>query len=406
MDRVRKDIENIGKIGKDPNGGVSRPALSEADIEARMYVMREMEEAGLKVYVDQGGNIIGIKEGEINEPFITTGSHIDTVLNGGIFDGVVGVVGGLETIRLINENKIKNKFPIALIVFTDEEGNSFTPFAGSKYFAGLLKKDELHTIEGKYENIKFGDALKRFFEKSKAKVIEKFPYSIKNHFELHVEQGPILEKEGKDIGIVLGIVGVLRIWANLEGKQSHAGTTPMNMRSDPSIPLAKTILKVREIAKKDIVGTLSYINVFPNVVNVIPGSIKLGIDIRSLDKTELEELEKQISKYIEDESEKEKVKANISSYIEDPVLCAEENIKTIEKSVNELGYSYIKMPSRAVHDSQIMSRITKIGMIFVPSKNGISHAPDEWTDWNYIYKGVNVLYNTLKIITEAKNNKL
>lgn len=398
MERLRSDLENLGKIGRDPKGGISRPALSEQDIEARIYVIERMKEAKLKVYVDQGGNIIGIREGKVKEPFITTGSHIDTVLNGGMFDGALGVIGGLEAIRELNEEGVKTKLPIALIVFTDEEGNAFMPFAGSKYFAGLIDKNTLHSIEGKYEKITFGQALERFLKKVNMSPIERFPFPITSHLELHIEQGPILEAERKQIGIVTGIVGVYRIWMEFKGKQAHAGTTPMNMRSDPMIPASATVIKVRESVLrwgKDLVGTVGYIQVSPNVVNVIPGYVKIGIDIRSLSRNDMLGVGKEIIDHAKEVSEKEGVKLNYETYLEEPALCDEKIIKTIEESVMELGYEYIKMPSRAVHDSQIMSHITKIGMIFVPSRGGISHAPEEWTDYEDSYRGVKVLKSTL-----------
>ncbi|BCU71652.1 Zn-dependent hydrolase [Stygiolobus caldivivus] len=398
MERLKSDLESLGKIGKDPKGGVSRPALSEPDIEARLYVIEKMKEAKLKVYVDQGGNIIGLREGKVKEPFITTGSHIDTVLNGGMFDGALGVLGGLEAIRELNEDRVQTKLPIALVVFTDEEGNAFMPFAGSKYFAGLIDKSTLHAVEGKYEKISFGNALERFLKRSNAGVIERFSSTILSHLELHVEQGPILEVERKQIGVVTGIVGVHRIWMNFNGKQAHAGTTPMNMRSDPMISASATVTKVREIVLgrgKDLVGTVGYFQVSPNVVNVIAGSVRIGIDIRSLSRNDMLEVGKEVIDYARNVSEKEGVRLNYETYIENPAMCDETIVKTIEESVIQLGYQYMKMPSRAVHDSQVMSEITKIGMIFVPSKGGISHAPDEWTDFEDAYKGVEVLKLTL-----------
>ncbi|TRM85278.1 Zn-dependent hydrolase, partial [Sulfolobus sp. F3] len=329
--------------------------------------------------------------------------HVDSVLNGGMFDGVLGVVGGIQVIREFVEDHIKTKFPTAVIVFTDEEGNSFTPFAGSKYFAGLIKKEELHSLKGKYENINFADAFKRFLNNlpKDVKVIEKFPYKIINHFELHIEQGPILENEGKQIGIVTGIVGILRIWIELIGKQSHAGTTPMSMRSDPMIPASAIIKNVRDsvLKYKDMVGTVGYIDVFPNVVNVIPGRVNLGVDIRSLEIKDLDKIKDEIIAHTMIESEREKVKVNFTSYIEEPALCSSENIFAIKRAVEELGYTFMDMPSRAGHDSQIMAKISKIGMIFVPSKGGISHAPEEWTDWEDIQRGVKVLkYSILNIM--------
>lgn len=172
----------------------------------------------------------------------------------------------------------------------------------------------------------------------------------------------------------------------------------MNMRSDPMIPASATVTKVRESVLrwgKDLVGTVGYIQVSPNVVNVIPGYVKIGIDIRSLSRNDMLGVGKEIIDHAKEVSEKEGVKLNYETYLEEPALCDENIMKTIEESVMELGYEFIKMPSRAVHDSQIMSQITKIGMIFVPSRGGISHAPEEWTDYEDSYRGVKVLKSTL-----------
>ncbi|MUN29101.1 M20 family metallo-hydrolase [Sulfuracidifex metallicus] len=405
MNRIREDIEALGKIGKDNRGGNSRPALTYQDLEARKHVVDIMKDAGLRVLVDKGANIIGIREGKLKEPFVSTGSHIDTVMNGGMFDGVLGVMGGLETIRQMNEERIKTDFPLALIVFTDEEGNSFMPFAGSKFFTGEINEEELGKLRGKYEDISFRDTFKRFIEKVEGKVelIDRFPFKVKTHMELHVEQGPILDAKKIQIGVVNGIVGVERLWINFLGKQSHAGSTPMNMRADPLIPASETVLKVRQTVGEfnEMVGTVGFLEVSPNVVNVISGKVRLGIDIRSLSEKDMEDATTKIMKGAENSSLMEGVRMETERLVEKPVPCSPKVIGEIKSSAEELGYSYLIMPSRAIHDTQVMASITDVGMIFVPSKDGISHAPQEWTDWEDCDRGQRVL--KLALLKELQN---
>jgi hydantoinase/carbamoylase family amidase len=395
IERLKEDMINLGEIGKQETGGISRPSFSDYDIEARKYVLKRFKEAGLMIHTDAAGNIIGIRPGKVESPIVTTGSHIDSVWNGGMFDGTLGVISGLEAIRMLNDSNIKTDLPIALIVFTDEEG-AFSSLTGSSYFAGLLKKEELYELKNKYDGKKF----KEGFEKiPKEGYVERFEKPIKSHVELHIEQGPVLESNNKDIGIVTGIVGVRWLKITFIGKQSHAGATPMNMRRDPVIPLAKTALKIRETALsyKEMVGTAGYIKVFPNVVNVIAGEATITADIRTLDLTDLENAVQKILRSAKMYAQNEKVGFNYSILQnKDPVICSQSVMQAIKQSTEELGYSYILLPSRAGHDTQNVAKITKdVGMIFVPSKGGISHSPDEWTEWEQAHKGVEVLKNVL-----------
>ncbi|BBG25088.1 N-acetyl-lysine deacetylase [Sulfuracidifex tepidarius] len=395
--RIKEDIEAIGKIGKDQRGGNSRPALSPEDIEARLYLIERMREAGLEVYVDDAANIIGVRKGRLKEPYVSTGSHVDTVMNGGIFDGVLGVVGGLETMRQLNEDRVETKFPMVLVVFTDEEGNSFMPFVGSKYFAGEIS-NELSDLKGKYELISFKDALERFLRRVEGKVkkIGRFPYALRNHVELHVEQGPILYQRKVQIGVVTGIVGVQRAWVEFTGRQAHAGSTPMDMRSDPMISAAKTIEKVREIAiQMDMVGTVGFVEVSPNVINVIPGKVRIGVDLRSLSKEDMKKAISSVVSYALESSSPEGVKVDVTEFFEEPVLCSPRVVEEVKRSSEEAGFSYMELPSRAVHDSQVMAKVTDVGMIFVPSRDGVSHAPEEWTEWEDCDRGQETLKRTL-----------
>jgi len=394
IDRFRRDLELLGRFGKLESGGIFRPSLGEADIQAREFVMGLMKDAGLTIQTDAAANIIGIREGKLKAPVVTTGSHIDAGKGWGIFDGTVGVIGAIEAVRMLNEENVKTKLPIVVLCFTDEEG-AYNSLSGSKYFAGKISLDELYKSRSKYDGRKFGELVGRVLGQGR---IEQFTTPIKYHIELHIEQGPILENENKQIGIVSGIVGIRWLYLKFKGRQAHAGGTPMNLRKDPTLPASRIIPIVRSIVLKyrDMVGTGAYIDVKPNVINAIPDEVTVGIDIRSLYRNDMEDATRKIIESSEKFAREENCELSIyQSEGTDPVLCSEEVIKTVEKSAKSLGYSYRLMPSRAIHDTQNVASLAKTGMIFVPSKNGISHAPDEWTDTDQAYRGVEVLKESI-----------
>jgi len=398
LSRLRSDLEKLGSIGKLENGGVFRPSFSDADIEARKYVISLMIDAGMDVMVDTAANIVGIRKGTVESPLVMTGSHIDAGYRWGIFDGPLGVLGAIEAVRMLNEEKVKTKYPVAVVCFSDEEG-SYLPLSGSKYFAGLITKEALFETKNKYDGSIFGEVVKKAYQiKGISKVVEKFDFQIKNYVELHIEQGPILESVKKEIGVVNGIVGIRWVYLTFKGQQSHAGTTPMNLRKDATVPAAKSILALRRIVLnyKDMVGTAGVIKVTPNVVNAIPKEVVVNMDIRSLDRNELDQAAIAIVKEAELYAKEEGVELVYSiNEAANPVPCSNVVVETIKSAVESLNYSYIVMPSRAGHDAQNVARLTKIGMIFVPSKGGISHSPEEWTDRDYCHKGVEVLKKTI-----------
>lgn len=323
-------------------------------------------------------------------------------MNGGIFDGALGVMGALEVVRELNEDMVRTRRPIAVIVFTDEEGNAYTPFLGSKYFAGLLRPTDLEGFRGLYSGNPFPKDFEEFSKRTKATRIDRFVGNVAHHVELHVEQGPVLESMGKEIGVVTGIVGVQRLWITFKGRQSHAGTTPMNMRRDPMIPAARTILAVRRETKKveEAVGTVGLLDVTPNVMNVISGQVTVGVDIRSLEAEDMKAIKEAVLNEATEAAAEEKVQVGYKELFEEPVKCSEEVVSKIESSAKKLGLSYMRMPSRALHDTQVMASVAKVGMIFVPSKGGVSHAPDEYTDWEQVEKGVKLLKEVIMELSD------
>ena len=392
--RLKRDLEQLGNIGKDARGGVARPTFSQADLEARSFLIELMGQAGLHISTDAAANIIGIRAGRQKSPLISTGSHIDTGIMWGIFDGPLGVIGGIESIRMMNDENITTDLPIAIMCFTDEEG-TYLSLAGSKFFSGALSKEELYRTTNKYDGSKFGDLVPRALKNG---IIERFTTPIKSHIELHIEQGPILEKQNLQIGILSGIVGIRWINLTLKGQQAHAGATPMNLRRDPTIPASNMILEVRHIALsfKDMVGTCGVIKVTPNVINAIPREVHLGVDLRSLDRKELDIAAQQVIENSKKAASEENCELEYSiSEAANPAIFSRNVISVIKDATVALGYSHTIMPSRAGHDTQNLANQSEVGMIFVPSKGGISHAPEEWTEFEQAHNGVEVLKKSL-----------
>ncbi len=402
LDRLGNDLNQLGSYGRDARGGVSRPTFSKPDIEARRFLIDLMVKAGLEVHTDAVANIVGIREGRSESPFVSTGSHIDTGVMWGTFDGALGVLGAIEAIRMLNDDKITTKLPIAIFSFTDEEG-TYQGQAGSKYFARLLSKREVYETKNKYDGSKFADGVKNALMNDS---LERFNIPTKNHIELHIEQGPILETENLQIGVVTGIVGIRWLYVTFRGKQAHAGACPMNLRRDPLIPASELALTVRQIALKhsEMVGTCGVVNVRPNVINAIPNEATVGVDLRSLDRNELEQAMHEVMDASKQLAAKEHCEVEVHSVSEvgNPTIFPEEIVSFVRRNAESLGYSYRLMPSRAGHDTQTIAYIANVGMIFVPSRGGISHAPEEWTDVEQAHRGVKLLEECLIKLAQGK----
>jgi hydantoinase/carbamoylase family amidase len=393
-ERLEERLTELGKIGRLEGGGVSRPALGEAEIAARRYVGQLMMDAGLSVAVDDAGNMIGTRKGRLESPYVTTGSHIDTVLNGGIFDGALGVVGAIEAVKMMQDEGTVTELPLAVINFADEEG-AYNSLGGSKFFAGSLSARDLYQSKSRHDGSIYGDKVGAALAGDR---IARFTEPIKAHLELHIEQGPIMEKEGKDIGIVTGIVAMNWVGISLTGVQSHAGTTPMSLRHDPVLVGARIVSEVREIVKSygEMVGTVGSFKVSPNVSNVIARQVDLNVDVRSLSMPDLTAAIDRIQKRAKELADQEGVgfRSDIAS-IAESTPCAKEVVDAITEATERLGYSCMYMPSRAGHDTESMARVAKVGMVFVPSRGGVSHAPEEFTDFEQAHRGVEVLKRSM-----------
>ncbi|MCZ6520709.1 MAG: Zn-dependent hydrolase [Bacteroidetes bacterium] len=402
-DRMEKRILALSAFGANPQGGVSRLGFSDADIEARKFMINLMEQAGLEVRIDAGGNIIGKRKGKnSNLPVILFGSHIDSVPEGGNYDGDVGVIGALECIELLNEHNITTEHPLEMVIFSDEEGG----LTGSQAMIGTLHADDLNRISNSGKTV--GQGINDIGgNTTQLNMAKRSKREIAAFLELHIEQGAILYEENVNIGVVEGIVGIEQWEITVTGKANHAGTTPMNNRQDALIAASKLVLAVNEIIRSvpgTQVGTVGVISAEPGAPNVIPGKVKMMLEMRELSRDKMLSLHKQIRSQallIADESG---TTINFRSLNLDiyPALADDTIQDLISQSAQDLGLSFQYMPSFAGHDAQDMAKITSMGMIFVPSKQGVSHSPQEFTSSQDMANGASVLFHSILKVDRLK----
>lgn len=405
QNRLEAQLKKLSTFGMNDQGGNDRIAFSDYDIQARVHLTTYMENLGLNVRVDAAGNLIALRDGKNKElKPIVFGSHIDAVPNGGHYDGDVGVMGALEVLETLIENNIWTNHPLEMIIFTNEEGAIF----GSRALAGKIDAStlEVATASG-YTN---GEGIKRLGgDPSQVMNIKRNPEDLHAFLELHIEQGNVLYKNNLDVGIVEGIVG-LKWWdVEFTGMTNHAGTTPMDDRKDAMIAAAKFVLAVNETVNQmegAQVGTVGRIEAFPGAPNVIPGKVISSLELRDLDAKKIQTLFLQIEKRADQiavETGVEIIFKPIDATA-DPALMDQRIQSIIKKKAIELGYTHKTLPSGAGHDAQDMALIAPTGMIFVPSVNGISHAPEEYSTPQAIAKGANLLlHSILEIDTTSFN---
>lgn len=407
LDRIKTDIQELSKFNATPGQGLTRFSLTEEDRSAREYIRNELLKLGLDVYEDSAGSIFGRKKGISDDlPVIMIGSHFDSVKNGGNFDGPAGVVMALEIMRVLEENNIKTKYPIEFVGMIEEEGGRFgSGVFGSRAMTGAVSMEELNSNKDN-AGISMANALKEFgFNPEDIQKAKRNPADIKAFIELHIEQGPILEKEKIDIGIVDFIVGINEFKVVVKGRPDHAGTTPMNMRADALITAAKIIYEIPSYAKEageGTVATVGLLNVKPGASNIVPGEVIFTVDIRSKNSNCIDDVRSKIIEALNIESQTSDIKIEIIEMLDvKPVKMSEEIMKSLDKNVKSNGFSSIEMLSGAGHDAMIMAGITDVGLVFVPSKDGRSHCPEEWTDYEDLQKGIEVIYDTILDLGEA-----
>ena len=397
-----QQLRELGEIGADPvAGGRTRVALSDAEKAGRDQVVAWMRELDLEVQIDRIGNIFGTLPSAENDALGETprplmmGSHIDTVINAGALDGCYGVLGGLAVARAFRDAGIVPSRPITVAAFTNEEGARFHPdMMGSLVHAGGLPLDEALDAVGT-DGARLGDELVRIGYAG-----EMAPGTLVPHeyLELHIEQGPILEAEGLEIGVVESLQGISWQQITVQGNANHAGTTPTHLRHDAGYVAAATVAELRRIAVESgtTLATVGTFQVEPGVINVIPRKAMFTVDMRDPDEQRLAASEAKLSQFLETIAEEEGVRVSTERLARfTPVVFNAALADVIEASVKRRGLSYKRMTSGAGHDAQMIARIAPAAMIFVPSRGGISHNPREHTDDDQLVRGAEVLLDVV-----------
>ena len=390
--RLLKRIEELGRIGALDGGGVCRLALTEEDRQGRDLVVKWMQALDLQTSVDRIGNVIGVRTGRNNGSPVIIGSHIDTVATGGLYDGNLGVLAGLEVIATLNDAGIETNQPVAVGFFTNEEGSRFAPdMMGSGVHQGALDLDEMLAVRG-IDGTTVGEDLARIGYAGTTPVGE---YKAHCYFELHVEQGPVLEQEGVEIGAVTGVQGISWSEYQLTGVSNHAGTTPMHLRHDAGYVGASIAVEARRLAAElggHQVATVGVNALKPNLVNVIANEALVTVDLRNTDDQILKEAEARMAACVNQTAQAEGVEVKTRQLARfAPVEFDSSMIALVEETAENMGYSVRRLPSGAGHDAQMFAPNCPTAMIFVPSRDGISHNIREYTESAHIEAGANVL---------------
>ncbi|WP_340084755.1 Zn-dependent hydrolase [Siminovitchia sp. FSL H7-0308] len=398
IDRLMSDIERYGTYGLDPKGGLTRPSFSEPDYQVRELFMKELKEMGLAVYVDPIANIWGRWSGEdTSKKSIVIGSHLDTVPNGGMFDGALGVLVAKEIMKTIIEHEVPLKHTLEIVSFTAEEPNDFNlSTMGSRTFTGKLTKEDLMTVTDS-KGTKLKDAVEKAGGSLERLPIEKD--DIAAFVELHIEQGKQLESAELPVGVVDRIVGIYRDKVTIIGESNHSGTTMMNDRFDALTAASEMILAVETILRNhgtDAVATIGKLDVFPNAANIIPGKVDMVLEIRSGTAAERIELKKMIYQKWDEVIDRRKVSINVVNILDQQECQFDEQIvQWIQESAKDLQIPYTTFSSMAGHDATHMADVAKTAMIFVKSINGKSHCPEEFSKKEDIEQAANVMLNAV-----------
>lgn len=400
-ERLVKDFEAMAQLMA-PGEGINRLAFTDADWAGRQYIIDRMTDAGLSVEIDDFGNVIGYKIGKKPDlPAVMVGSHTDSVPNGGNYDGVVGVLSAIEVIRSMIDDGYEHDHTIAVVDFMCEESGRFgNATLGSKAMRGELTLQDLHHLVDK-QGISLYEALKG--RNLNPDGIETMAYKrpVKSFTEIHIEQGKVLEHEQKTIGIVTGIAAPERFYVTIRGNADHSGATPMNLRHDALCGASKIILGIEEIASMQeeppVVGTVGVVEVTPGAMNVIPGAVKLGVDIRSISKVARNSVVTLVKEFIDITAEKRGLSYTIETIAQDhPVEMHPAMIREIEEAVKSVGVEYMTIPSGAGHDAMHWAEVVPTGMIFIPCRDGISHNPAEFAEMDDIVTGAEVLDKVIR----------
>ena len=399
FERLRHDVETLAAIGRHADLGLYRMAFSEGDWAARAWLEARIKAAGLDLHIDGAANIHARYEWDGERPGVMTGSHLDTVPGGGHLDGALGVLAGLECLRSIKEQKLTVSYPLEAVAFTDEEGR-FGGMLGSQALCGRLTPESIHAARG-LDGVTLDAAMReRGLDASQMLRANRRPNSVHAFVELHIEQGPVLDRQGISVGVVEAITGLFRWNVTLSGRADHAGTTPMDMRRDALQGLVEFSGEIPRILEENggqrSTATIGRVECSPGAANVVPGKVEFSLECRDTDQTTLDDLAHAFRRTLSTITQRRDLmfKFDVVSEIT-PVKCDSGVVHTIDEVARAAGAKTMRMPSGAAHDTQMMAGLTRAGMIFVPSKEGRSHSAAEWTAWEDIEIGANVLLNTL-----------
>ena len=403
--RLNRSLAELGRIGETPQG-MLRLAYSPADVQGRAHVLNLMRRAGLETRIDPAGNIIGRKPGaDPNLSAIALGSHTDTVPYGGKYDGALGVLGAIEAVQTLADHPYTLRHPVEVMVFTNEEGTRFHRWLlGSRVMAGLLEPEDYTAVdeEGVSLAVRLADIGGDLARIDQAR---RYPGELAAYFELHIEQGPTLHQSGLPIGVVTGITGRAVFSVAVQGKANHAGTTPMADRHDALAAASHLVLAAQSLATDaEIcrVATVGNLQVRPNAVNVVPGEVSLGVEFRDVDINALSAAEATFRRNAAEIADANRVSVGISTVESTPAVPLPARMQgLVAEAAEQSGLAFQSLPSGAGHDAQAIAAITESGMIFVPSVDGISHSPAEFTPPQDCANGAQALLNML-LLADAR----
>jgi len=396
-ERLWATIMETAKIGGTARGGICRLTLTDSDRQVRDWFVKAGESIGGTVTVDEMGNIFVRRPGKDNSlPPIAMGSHLDTQPSGGKFDGIVGVLSGLEVLRTLNEAGYTTNAPLEVINWTNEEGSRFNPpMLASGVFAGVFKRDFAYTREDRGGR-KFDQELERIGYRGKTKCGD---HKLGAYFELHIEQGPVLEAENKTIGVVTGVQGQCWYEVTVTGRESHAGSTPMHLRQDAMVACARMVEATNEIALNHAplaVSTVGLVEVKPNSRNVIPGSVFFSVDLRHPNDTVLFEMDKELRVMVDKVATDMGLKVKLENIWNSPSMKFDDVcVGIVRAAAEDSGYHHRDMVSGAGHDAVYIARVAPTAMLFIPCQNGISHNESERTEPEHVAAGANVLLSAI-----------
>lgn len=411
--RLLRDLNAVSRIGIGDHGSVTRLVFSIKELRSRQFLIHQMRQIGLQIHIDRIGNIFGRLNGSNPKaPAVLAGSHLDTVVHGGKFDGTLGVIAALETARTLKEQNVAIRSPVEVVCFVGEESSRFGfSTLGSSLVAGEVHADDLVNASDaqgtKLEEVLAGLGIHR----GNLSSLRRDPSSLKAYLELHIEQGPILEARKKPIGVVTSIAAPTRFKVIITGQADHSGTTPMEMRKDALVAAAELTIAIEKICRQysrmergRVVGTVGALRIEPGVINAVPGKAELSVDIRSITSAAKNRVVHLVDAKIREIGLRRKIRLDtLPIRKEDPVPLDKRIVHLLQACCEARDISYEIMPSGAGHDAMQMAKITPAGMLFIPSRRGISHNPLEWSDPEDISLGTQLL---LDAIIRAANEKI